>query len=1043
MAKSRSLQQAVRFALVAVTAAAGVSTVHGQEAPAQAQPTAPAAAPLQEVVVTVTSMRNHNRGNPFARRAARVFRHALAAGALVGCGAATLAVQAQEQTTPQAQAQGATAPLQEVVVTGSMIKRTDFETPSPIQVVSAEDMQNSGFTSVSQVLSNLAANGQGTLSQSFAGAFAGGASGIALRGLTVGSTLTLIDGERMVPYPLSDDGQRSFVDTSEIPLLAVDHIDVEKDGASSEYGSDAIAGVVNVMLKKNYTGLEFNAEGGTTYYGDGTTERITGIGGIGDLANDGYNAYVAIEYRHQDKIDDWSRSAPWNQQNWIPEGGTNATPGAGSLFTQTGGFPFPVGNAPYEVPASATSYQSPGVIYNSSSACPSEAAMAADQCTLLPYREEIQPQTGNLNVIGRLTKALSGDWQVVVTASLFRSEAEQVGPYNTTDPVPGFGPAPIQFPVYGPGFLRVSAPITLTVPVGNPMNPTSSPLYPIATLTEFGQFTDEFVTNTYRVFADLKGTTAGWDLDFEAGDMYALTAQHYLGDINYSALQDALNAGEVFGEMQNVASQISPSLTSDMSDTLTVVDFRGTRALFSLPGGPAQLGLGVGYYHRYLDATQSPLVDSGLYDGINLAYAYGGQTDYNGYGELDLPILSNLEVDASGRYDHYNPVGGGKAVPKFGVKYSPIKQLTFRGTWGQGFRAPNPAEYGHAAEGYLIGDFADAKLCPSSNSSPYIPAYGLNLPVTPVAGDVASYCSFPAVFVEGTNPNLKPETSTNYTAGFIFTPIEQVNLSADYWAIKDKNLIVDPAEFSALPFPPAPVSNIRTGPVTLPVLQPNGTTLLETFPEGEPIYTLSTYENAGEIVVEGVDVDLVAHFDLGGFGRISPQLNYSHEFEWNMSSCYAGVCDTVYLAGTHGPTGISGNTGNPRDRAVFTFAWDRGPWNVTWTVNYVGHYSLTDPSVGVDTCAEAVSESLNAAKFLNGVYPSQFCTVPHFTYVNLYASYNFTKNFQLYGAVVNLFNTPPPVDVETYGGGLLAYNPSMAEAGAVGTFFNVGFKLKL
>lgn len=923
-----------------------------------------------------------------------------------------------------------------------MIKRTDFETPSPVQVVSADDIQNSGFTSVSQVLSNLSANGQGTLSQAFAGAFAAGASGVALRGLTVGSTLTLIDGERMVPYPLSDDGERSFVDTSSIPMLAVDHIDVEKDGASSEYGSDAIAGVVNVMLKRTYQGLEFNAEGGTTYYGAGTTERLTGIGGIGDLTNDGYNAYLAIEYRHQDEIDDWARSANWNQQNFIPEGGTNATPGAGSLFTETSALPFPVGNAPYEVPASATSYQSPGVIFNSSSACPSEAAMAADQCTILPYREEIQPQTGNLNVIGRLTKSLTGDWQISLTASLFRSEAEQVGPYNSTDPVPGFGPGPIQFPVYGPGFVTVSSPVTLTVPVGNPMNPTSSPLYPVATLTEFGQLTTQLITDTYRVFADLKGTAAGWDVDLNVGDMYALTEQKYMGYINYSALQTALNDGEVFGEMQNMASEISPTLASEMSDTLTVVDFRGTRPLFDLPGGPAQLGLGVGYYHRYLDATQSPLVESGLYDDINLAYAYGGQTDYNGYGELDMPILHNLEVDVSGRYDHYSPVGGDKAVPKFGVKYSPIKMFTLRGTWGQGYRAPNPAEYGHAAEAYLLGDFADSKLCPSSNSSPYIPAYNLNLPVTPVAGDVASYCNFPAVFVQGTNANLKPEESTNYTAGFIFTPIEQVNLSADYWSIKVKNLIVDPAEFSALPFPPAPVSNVRTGPVTLPVLQPNGTTVLESFPEGEPIYTLSTYENAGEIIVEGVDVDLVAHFELGNFGRISPQLNYSHEFEWNMSSCYAGVCDTVYLAGTHGPTGISGDTGNPRDRAVLTLAWEKGPWDVTWTVNYVGHYSLTDPSVGLDTCAEAIAESANSAKFLNGVYPPQFCTVPHFTFVNLYGSYNISKTFQVYGAVINLFNTPPPVDAQTYGGILLAYNPSMAEVGAIGTFFNVGFKVR-
>ncbi|HTX24582.1 MAG TPA: TonB-dependent receptor [Steroidobacteraceae bacterium] len=971
----------------------------------------------------------------------RAFGRALAAGILVVLGVASLAAYAQEQT--QAQAQAEQAPLQEVVVTGTMIKRSDFETPSPVQLITAEDMQNSGFTSVSQVLSNLAANGQGTLSQSFAGAFASGASGIALRGLTVGATLTLIDGERMVAYPLSDDGERSFVDTSAIPLVAVDHIDVEKDGASSEYGSDAIAGVVNVILKKTFTGFEFSAEGGTTNHADGTTERITGIAGIGDLTDDGYNAYLALEYRHQDEIWITSRSGPWDQLNWIPEGGTNANFGAGSLYTQTGFSPFPTASGPYLVSPSATSYQSSPGVYFTSPACANEAALAADECTYAQNREQIQPQTGNLNVIGRLTKSLVGDWQFVLTTSLFRSEAEQFGAYPTTTPSPFTPGAPMSFANYGPGFLNVTSPITLTVPVGNPMNPTTSALYPVATLFEFGAFNDQIITNTYRVFADFKGTAGGWDLDFNLGDMYALTEQHYLGLINYSALQDALNAGEVFGEMQDYASEISPVVQSEMSNTLTVADFRGTRELINLPGGPLALGLGVGYFHRYLDATQSPLATTGNYQVISNAYATGGQTDYNAYGELVAPILPGLEVDASGRYDHYTPVGGGAAVPKFGVKYAPIKLITFRGTWGQGFRAPNPAEYGHSASAFLLGDLADSLLCPSSNSSPYIPAYNLNLPVTPAAGDVAEYCNYPAVFVQGTNPNLKPETSRNWTAGFILTPVEQVNLSVDYWAVKVNNLIVSPSEFPALPFPPAPLSNVRTGPVTLPVLLANGTTENMVFPEGEPIYTLASYENAGEIVVEGLDADLVSHFDLGNFGRISPQLNYSHEFEWNMSSCYAGVCDTVYLAGTHGPTGISGDTGNPKDRAVFTFAWDRGPWDVTWTVNYVGHYSLTDPSTGITTCAEAVAASFNSAKFLNGVYPQQFCNVPHFTYVNLYASYNFTKDVQLYGAIVNLFNAAPPVDVQTYGGGELAYNPSLAQQGAVGMFFNLGVSIKL
>ncbi|HEX8785353.1 MAG TPA: TonB-dependent receptor plug domain-containing protein, partial [Telluria sp.] len=167
---------------------------------------------------------------------------AIASGALV----ATLPAMAQTTTDQTSSAQQTP---QRVVVTGSLIARTDQETASPVQVLTAADLKQSGYTSVSDVLRDITANGQGTLSQSFNRAFASGASGISLRGLTVGATLVLIDGHRMAPFPLSDDGQRPFVDISNIPFDAVDHIDILKDGASSTYGSDAIAGVVNVILK--------------------------------------------------------------------------------------------------------------------------------------------------------------------------------------------------------------------------------------------------------------------------------------------------------------------------------------------------------------------------------------------------------------------------------------------------------------------------------------------------------------------------------------------------------------------------------------------------------------------------------------------------------------------------------------------------------------------------------------------------------------------------------------------------------------------------
>jgi iron complex outermembrane receptor protein len=257
------------------------------------------------------------------RRAGR----ALAIGGAAALMAGTLPALAQEQPK---QAGAGDENLQTVIVTGSMIKRTDFDTPSPVQVVSSQDLEQSGYTSVSEVLRNISANGQGTLSQSFNQAFAGGGAGVALRGLTVGATLTLIDGERMIPYPLADDAQRNFVDVSSIPFLAVDRIDVLKDGASAQYGSDAIAGVINVVMKKSYTGMQFVADAGGAQHKDGTTEHLAGIAGIGDLASDGYNAYLTVEYRHQDAIYSKDRTGVWNTRDWTPYGGYDNRQGAGT-----------------------------------------------------------------------------------------------------------------------------------------------------------------------------------------------------------------------------------------------------------------------------------------------------------------------------------------------------------------------------------------------------------------------------------------------------------------------------------------------------------------------------------------------------------------------------------------------------------------------------------------------------------------------------------------------------------------------------------------
>ncbi|MEP7101805.1 MAG: TonB-dependent receptor plug domain-containing protein, partial [Burkholderiales bacterium] len=327
-------------------------------------------------------------------------------------------------------AQDSTQELQRVTVTGSNIRRTDTETPSPVQVITEADIKKSGYTSISEVLQTLTANGQGTLSNAFPGAFAGSATGISLRGLNTSSTLVLIDGHRMAPFPLSDDGQRSFVDISSIPFDAVERIEVLKDGASAIYGSDAMAGVVNIILKRNFKGTQVTVDGGTTQRGGGKTGHASIITGMGDLDADGYNAYVNLEYRHQDPIYQRQRqgAGAWSNLDQSAIGGINQTPGQTHGLTST---PPPYGTVYLQGPGSFsaattafyTSPIAPNAAYNG--ACANFAMLQSGACSFTSPYAEVQPKTENLNLIGSVTKKLGDSWTLALKGSWFNSKGEQ------------------------------------------------------------------------------------------------------------------------------------------------------------------------------------------------------------------------------------------------------------------------------------------------------------------------------------------------------------------------------------------------------------------------------------------------------------------------------------------------------------------------------------------------------------------------------------------------------------------------------------------
>ncbi|MBV8633189.1 MAG: TonB-dependent receptor, partial [Burkholderiaceae bacterium] len=927
---------------------------------------------------------------------------------------------------------------------GSNIRRADAETPSPVQVISSDDLKKSGYTTVSQVLENLTSNGQGNLSSGFPGAFAGGATGISLRGLTTAATLVLIDGHRMAPYPLSDDGQRSFVDISSIPFDAVERIEVLKDGASAVYGSDAMAGVVNIILKKNFTGTQVAAEGGTTTEGGGTTYHASVTHGWGDYNEDGYNAYVSLEFRHQGDITQKDRqgTGQWSRLDQTNIGGNNQTPGAS---TNQGGIRAtpPTYGTVYLTPLSgkftaANSVFYPSTVINSNSAykgnCTYDLLMQGG-CTYVNPHAEIQPATQNVNLIASFDKKLQNDWKLDVKASIFDSKGEQYNAGSQANGLTLFSTAyqPLVAVSAGVAPHLVGSAFSVTVPGNYPGNTLGVPARVRGVNLDAPIAHTEFDAKSYRLVGDLSGSIGAWDIDASLGYTRVNTSFTDYGATNVAALQAALNRATnpysiTGGNSAADNAAIYPVEGATDSSTLEFAELHVSRSLMQLAGGDMGFSTGGSFIHRNLDAVAPPLVAEGIVSGNN-AYAQGSQSDTSLYAELYAPVLKTLELDGHVRFDHFDNAGNA-TTPSVGFKYTPIPEFALRGTYGRGFRAPNSAENGQAGQGYSAGTGADPILCPHGASA---------------AGAVISACNYNVVYLNSANPKLNSEKSTSETLGVILEPIKGWSTTFDAYQVEIRDQIVAGT---------GDASNAVRGSVLPDTCSDGNGGVVACTPSAGPIlYIPVEYVNANSTKVSGWELDSRYKFKMGEWGSLTADINWSHM----MSYIFTTSGTSYQLAGTHGPAVIGGNTGNPKDRIQTTFTWDKGPLQIATTFNYISSFSLTDPSgsnagTPVLDCAAGVQQGGYYAAWFPGNtgYPgasatptqSQYCKVGYFLDTDLSVSYKIGKQWVIHGAVTNLFNQAPPLDLNTYGGGNLPYNPSMHMGGAVGRFMNIGASYK-
>lgn len=917
------------------------------------------------------------------------------------------ASQADEGPTPPV---GKPDALQTVVITGSHIRRTDTETPSPVSVMTADDINKQGYTSLADAIRAVPADNSGTLTQAFSGAMAGGASGVALRGLSVDATLVLMDGHRLAPYPLGDDGERPFVDVSALPLGIVDRVEVLLDGASAIYGSDAIAGVVNVITKKQFTGFDVTAGAGATYRWDGQSQRAAATWGIGDLAADGHNFYVNVEFRHQEAIAQEARGSYIAALNLTPWGGPDLRGGV-----ITGSLPLP--GTTYSVPgqvaplgplaagASVPFYMLPGCAPQN--VVPDNGGCAWDT----NLYKKLQPRTEGLNASAHWSQSLDGDWLNAVSANYFLSQSEQYrqpNAYLVGIPTVPFVWAGARTGIVNQFDLATTQIVLPPTSADNPFNPKSpyfaaaesfygpaafagyvgQPAVFYGALTDLGPQHTLYYNHVYRLVDDLTGTAGGWDLSAALGYVRDEADITYIGFVNTTALNAAFTSGTLrVGQNQDLNSpsylaSLEPTLYDTATSDIAYISGNATRRLAPLPGG--DLAFAAGVEARYLRENNPG--EPGAPEGQTLMdgsfYAFGSQSVEAGYVELDAPVLHSLELNAAGRVDHYNEAGTA-FTPKLGVKWSIVPQLALRGTFARGFRAPGIAESGNAGTASSI---APAPVDP------------IRCPVTGAAADCSGAGSGVALLTQS-NPNLKPEKSRSFTLGVIAEPLPQLNLTFDYFNIKRTDEIT-----------PAPYT--LTNAVRTPA--PPGSAL-----PGPIVEYIIPYVNASYSLVSGVDAELRVGLPLGGLGKLTLRVDANHLIQSQQT-----VDGTTYVwVGSVGPTSLSGATGTPASRGTAALDWTRGP--VTAGVNYYYRSAMR----GVDEALGPNCIQLSAT--------NPHCYVAGFGYASVYGQYQWNAHLDITATVTNVTNRLPPLDTATYGG--QNYDPSYDQAGAIGRYLEILF----
>jgi iron complex outermembrane receptor protein len=900
--------------------------------------------------------------------------------------AATLALCALNAQAQEGNKDSSNATLSRVVVTGSNIKRTDSETSQALLTINRDEIKAMGALTVGDVLGNLTTNDGSAISDlGGANSWASGASGVSLRNLGTGGTLTLLNGRRLASYGFADGLQLNFTNIDAIPANIIERVEVLKDGASAIYGSDAIGGVINIITKRDYTGIGVAASAQQSLKRSllSQDQQASVTLGHGDLDSDGFNAYAHLELYKRGSYKD-SEVRPLLPDWYLEQNPGRSQRSAGSFpGNYSGSYP-----ADYPDPALAgkrINQPAPG--------CAAENLIGG-LCQYDYWKDsDARPATERLTMLAGARLQLNKD----LTAFAEFQGADIKAKYYTavTRSSPGLSSS-----WYNSLKGELQSFTDPLLPAGHASNPFG---FPIGLAYRFVDDPEMFknvgASRDYRLLAGVEGQAWGWDIDTAVGTMGSHATQRQRGLKDRYGYADAITSGEYkFGQQNTpeVLLKMFPVMGSSGTYSQQFADFKGSREIGSLPGGPLMMALGAELRHESFEHRSMDNILEGRIVGFSGVDIQGKRDVAALFTEFSAPITKQVEATLAVRGDKvFN--GFGAITPKLQLAWRPTRELLLRGTASQGFRAPSLPETGNGGASWFNNGYLDPKRCDTARQMRDVLKTGDandKLEAT-AAYNLGCSISFPSVITP--NPALKPEHSNNASLGLVLQASRNISASLDYYNIQRRD------EISTLDINDV-LSNEDAHPGLVPrdAVSERDKELAKRVKElsgkdiGFAVGSIRTiglqYQNLSKTKVSGLDLDLRSHWKLGEWGTLDVNLE---------SNLKLGVRYWDSFANDYTENRV-GYRGTPRQSSVLKLNWARADWKLGGRINYYSGTKLAAADWDSDNLPEGCAD--------RGVAEGD-CRIKAWASTDLWLQYSGFKNLTLSANLFNAFNQQSLVEL--------------------------------